>query len=135
MASVFDAFDWPHRIRVTTAETPRYNTEGVQVFPTTVTTVITGHVTIYSRSEAESEWRRGVAGVMEEGDVRLFTESLLKKGQLVLIDQTATNDEDVRTYRVMSEIRNHHLVARMSGGTHRREFLLKEVPASGPVIT
>lgn len=136
MASPFDIFDHSFTIRVVTQETPTRNADGEEVFPTTTSTAITGHISTYTRGSPESEWARQSVGVLEDGDLRFFTEStLVKKGVTIEIERTATLGQEVTRYRVLGLVRDHNLIAKFGGGTKRREFALREVPDTGPTIS
>lgn len=134
MASVYDKFDWPFQIRVRSQETGTYDANSIMSLPSVAMTIVKGHLSTYTRSDAESNWRRTPGGILEEGTVRFFSETLVPKGWIAEFDQTAVVGERVVQYRVLDVVRTQVLMQKRTGRPMRYEHRLQEIPAEGPVL-
>lgn len=133
MASPFSYFDYPYPVYWTaSAADGHYDpTTNAWVGPSAAPVLIKGHFASYGGAERgrfESQWSdRPDAGVIEVGTRRFFTESPVKKGDLVqaYLDQAGT---EKTMYRVLAIVKTQTLMTGKLGFPARYEVHLKEVP-------
>lgn len=127
---IFSVFDHPYPIRLIIPPTEGYNAQDVFTSTGGSSTVIQGHISVFTRADKESEFARRNPGVIEEGNPRLATYVYCPKGSIIEVERTATLGERVDRYRVVASIKQQTLVARMTGDQPRWEFALAEEPAN-----
>lgn len=129
---LYDVFDHPYPIRLVQPSEAAYDANDEWQGDTPTVTAITGHISVFTRADHESEWSRRNPGIIEEGNPRLATYTYCPKGAIIEVERTATLGQQVDRYRVVGVIKQQTLVAKLTGDNPRWEFALAEVPAGGP---
>lgn len=126
MASPFDVFNRPLTVRRTTgAASGHFNSNDVYAAPTTTSVVIQGHISIVNVQARESQYGQTPSGQMEKGNPRLFTETLLEKGDIIEMDQ---GNGVTFSYRVIGMVQAHRIMAQKLGTPVRYQYDLAEIP-------
>lgn len=129
MASPFDVFDRDFALRrVSSPTSGHYDAQDRWVAPavTQPPPTIKGHLSTADRLNREHQWGPpGSAGVIETGQLRFFTETLLQEGDVIEADQ---ENGVVFRYRVLGMVRPHRFMAKVTGKPVRYEYDIREVP-------
>lgn len=130
--AMFDVFNHPFPIRLVQPKTAAYNATDEWEDEAPASATITGHISVFTRADSESEWARRNPGVIEEGNPRFASYTYCPKGSIIEVERTATLGEHVDRYLVKGLIKQQTLVAKLTGDAPRWEFALAEVPGDGP---
>lgn len=130
MAGPFDFFDRGalamRRITGGAAGEATFNDAGVQQTAATATSTITGHIYSVERTGRESQWRPTQQGPTAQGALRMSSETLCEKGDLIEVDQEGGI---VFRYRVTGLVSTGRLMNRHLGLPLRYHHYIEEVPA------
>ena len=130
MAGPFDAFNRPslalRRITGGGAGQVSFSDAGVQATAATTTTTIQGHIYSVERTGRETQWESTMQGPAGQSALRLTSETLCTKGDIIEADQ---EDSKVLRYRVTGIVRTMRLLNEHLGLPIRYEHFIEEVPA------
>lgn len=126
MASAFDIFNRVLTVqKVGGAASGHFNSSDIYQAPVQTTTTIQGHISMVNIQARESQYRQSAEGPIEAGNPRLFTESVLEKGDIVTLDQ---GGGVTYRYRVIGLVRANRFIAQTLGAPVRFEYDLAEIP-------
>lgn len=127
---LFDVFAHPYPIRLIVPQTAGYDAQDEWQASGGSTTVIQGHLSVFTRADAESQFARRNPGVIEEGNPRLASYTYCPKGSIIEVERTATLGEHVDRYRVTATVKQQTLMSKMTADAPRWEMALAEEPAN-----